>query len=281
MLNETNTRNYLHGIIADIQLHISNMIKEEIKYDDEIDSWLLMNKPWSICTIIAIYLLFVLKIGPTCMKNRQPMNIKLIMLIYNATQTVFNGWLVCWFLFMPGTFNYAWNYSCHSDTGPHSRYLISQLYKAMWYYFISKIADLADTVFFVLRKKQSQVTFLHVYHHVNMAFTAWFHLRFIKSEQVTFGGIINITVHMIMYSYYFLAALGPKIKKYLWWKKYLTGLQILQFVVIVLYVFGLFIFDCQYPKLFMIYLIMDVILFFHMFMIFYKKTYTAEKIKVK
>lgn len=33
-------------------------------------------------------------------------------------------------------------------------------------------------VFFVLRKKNSQVTFLHVYHHSIMPFTWWFGVRF-------------------------------------------------------------------------------------------------------
>lgn len=28
-----------------------------------------------------------------------------------------------------------------------------------------------------------------------------------------------------MYAYYMLAAMGPKVQKYLWWKKYLTVLQ--------------------------------------------------------
>lgn len=118
-------------------------------------------------------------------------------------------------------------------------------------------------------------------------------------EQVAFGGVINTTVHTIMYSYYFLAALGPHIKKRLWWKKYLTSFQIvssftiykfihtmnniiiitlknffqLQFILIILYVFSLFVFDCKFPKLFMIYLVLDLILFLYMFMMFYKKTY--------
>lgn len=35
-----------------------------------------------------------------------------------------------------------------------------------YYYYLLKLLDLADTVFFVLRKKSSQVSFLHVYHHV-------------------------------------------------------------------------------------------------------------------
>jgi hypothetical protein len=41
----------------------------------------------------------------------------------------------------------------------------------------------------------------------------------------TLLGVINTFVHIIMYSYYMLAALGPQVQKYLWWKKYLTLLQ--------------------------------------------------------
>lgn len=38
-----------------------------------------------------------------------------------------------------------------------------------------------------------------------------------------------------MYSYYSLAALGPHMQPYLWWKRYLTQLQIGQFVVLFLH----------------------------------------------
>jgi len=34
----------------------------------------------------------------------------------------------------------------------------------------------------VLRKKQTHVSFLHVYHHMNMVFTTWTFLRFIKGK---------------------------------------------------------------------------------------------------
>jgi len=37
--------------------------------------------------------------------------------------------------------------------------------------------------------------------------------------------MLNTFVHIIMYSYYMFAALGPRLQKYLWWKKYLTVLQ--------------------------------------------------------
>ena len=37
---------------------------------------------------------------------------------------------------------------------------------------------------------------------------------------------MNSFIHVIMYSYYGLAAFGPWIQKYLWWKRYLTMLQL-------------------------------------------------------
>jgi hypothetical protein len=34
-----------------------------------------------------------------------------------------------------------------------------------WLFYISKFVELLDTVFFIMRKKFNQVTFLHVFHH--------------------------------------------------------------------------------------------------------------------
>lgn len=131
-------------------------------------------------------------------------------------------------------------------------------------------------------------------------------------------GILNTIIHSIMYSYYFLSALGPKMQKYLWWKKYLTRLQIvsmmiitgaitirisirskpqyyklpntppiqikfwnfhfqIQFIVGLAYGITLFIYDCTFPRLFSIYMILDVSLFLYLFLKFYKNTYTKIK----
>lgn len=42
------------------------------------------------------------------------------------------------------------------------------------------------------------------------------------------AGTINSFVHIIMYSYYLLAAMGPRVQKYLWWKKHITNLQMVR-----------------------------------------------------
>lgn len=42
----------------------------------------------------------------------------------------------------------------------------------------------------------------------------------------SFHAMVNATVHVIMYTYYGLAAAGPHFQKYLWWKKYMTAIQL-------------------------------------------------------
>lgn len=49
-------------------------------------------------------------------------------------------------------------------------------------YFWNKIIDLSETVVFLLRKKPSQVTFLHVAHHAIMLVLCHLHLLSIKGK---------------------------------------------------------------------------------------------------
>lgn len=38
-------------------------------------------------------------------------------------------------------------------------------------------------IFFILRKKHSQVTFLHVYHHATMIFNWWLGVKYVAGGQ--------------------------------------------------------------------------------------------------
>lgn len=51
---------------------------------------------------------------------------------------------------------------------------------------------------------------------------------FILGGHTTLLGLINSFIHVIMYTYYMLAAMGPYMQKYLWWKKYLTVMQMVR-----------------------------------------------------
>lgn len=67
---------------------------------------------------------------------------------------------------------------------------------------------------------------MHVYHHVSTCLFSWGYLKYLPGEQGVIIGLLNSFVHVFMYSYYLIAALGPKYTKYLWWKKYMTWIQL-------------------------------------------------------
>ncbi|KAL7737244.1 hypothetical protein ACLKA6_005422 [Drosophila palustris] len=143
-------------------------------------------------------------------------------------------------------------------------------------YFINKIIDLLDTVFFVLRKSYKQISFLHVYHHVMMVLVCHLIMRFYGTGGHNNSvGMINSFVHTVMYFYYFLSAKYPGIKASIWWKKYITLIQLIQFVIIFThasYVL-LFVKDCAFPSSLLLLQILQAVLMMYMFSNFYIKTY--------
>lgn len=80
-----------------------------------------------------------------------------------------------------------------------------------------------------------------------------------------------------MYFYYMIAAMGPKYQKYIWWKKYLTAFQMVQFVAIFIHQFQLLFRECDYPKGFMIWIGLHGAMFLFLFSDFYKTKYNTSK----
>ncbi|KAG6842208.1 hypothetical protein C0991_000178 [Blastosporella zonata] len=76
--------------------------------------------------------------------------------------------------------------------------------------------------------------FLHVFHHSATALLCYSQLN--GRTSISWAVIVlNLGVHVVMYYYYYATAGGAKI----WWKKYLTTMQITQFVIdLVLVYFG-------------------------------------------
>jgi elongation of very long chain fatty acids protein 7 len=145
-----------------------------------------------------------------------------------------------------------------------------------WLYFFSKLIEFLDTIFFVLRKKDNQITALHLIHHATMPFNCWLGVYFAPGGHATFGGWLNSFVHVVMYSYYGLSAIGPHMSKYLFWKRYITTLQLTQFVVIMVHSVQLFFRECDYPKFFIGYILFLSFIFLFMFSDFYVKAYVKK-----
>ncbi|XP_050520256.1 elongation of very long chain fatty acids protein AAEL008004-like [Daktulosphaira vitifoliae] len=271
---------FMFDFLQNTKDNFFEVFEKEVVYDDIVDSWFLMDPAWPVFAIVLVYLSFVLIIGPRFMKNREPFKLKGIILIYNITQVFYNAFLLYWFFSTPNSMFYFWKYSCHPEERQRFYLLLLELNRGSWFYFFSKILDLLDTVFFILRKKNSHVTLLHVYHHAIMVISCWVHLRFYKGIECLVAGLINVFIHVIMYSYYFLSAMGPSVQKYLWWKKYLTLMQIIQFIIVLIYLCCMFIFQCGFPKTFSLYMICNAFVFLYLFTMFYMNTYSKNN-KVK
>ncbi|XP_034945966.1 elongation of very long chain fatty acids protein AAEL008004 [Chelonus insularis] len=245
--------------------------------DPMVDSWFLMSSPGPVLTILAGYLLFVLKVGPKLMESRPPFQLKTVLILYNGFQVLFSIWLVSLVSNVNFFNSILPNNSCRDYNKPTSKEFQYMISAGGWWYFFAKIIELLDTVFFVLRKKQNQVTFLHVYHHTITALFSWCYLKLLPGEQGLLIGFLNSLVHVVMYSYYLIAALGPQYRKYLWWKKYMTGMQLIQFGLMLVYLVSILAMDCAMPKALTYFFVTNVVIFIYLFSDFYRKTYNTKK----
>ena len=71
-------------------------------------------------------------------------------------------------------------------------------------YLISKVPELGDTIFIVLRKQR--LIFLHWYHHVTVLIYCWYSFSQYTAPARWFV-VMNFIVHSIMYTYYAFKAL--------------------------------------------------------------------------
>lgn len=128
-------------------------------------------------------------------------------------------------------FTKGWHTTMCRDTGPH---VVGDGLPLRWYqpgvwsflFGFSKLPELIDTIFIVLRKQK--LIFLHWYHHITVFTYCWYYYTHMIAT-VQWFMVMNYFVHSFMYSYYALRAGGictpPK-----WVNMFITILQLLQMV---------------------------------------------------
>lgn len=229
-------------------------------------------------TILLVYFVFCTKLGPALMHHRQAFDLRRVLIVYNSLMVALNLY------FFVGTLrnnNYGLDIldfdfptSITMDTISLQRVYAGHLY------LISKYFDLFDTIFFVLRKKQNQVTSLHLYHHTSVPALGWIVFRVIPTNgPLVIFPLVNTLIHVIMYAYYALSALGPHVRPYLWWKKYITLLQIYQFVVYSVFSWMFAFMQHGYPLYLQILAYTQPIIFLTLFSRFYSASYSAKQVK--
>jgi elongation of very long chain fatty acids protein 4 len=196
-----------------------------------------------LLTYVFSYFIFVIY-GKKFMANRQPFNIPWqVLFVYNMSLVVLSVHIVRRLLM--GALEQNYNWICAdllSTMEPGEEKIINGL----WFYYISKGIEFLDTVWMVLRKRNKQITFLHVFHHSSMLCIEWLVFISIPGGQLWFGACFNSCVHVIMYFYYGLATV-PALKGSLWWKKYLTYFQLCQFISVLVHsIVGIF-YGCKFP----------------------------------
>uniref|UniRef100_A0A336M5W3 Elongation of very long chain fatty acids protein n=1 Tax=Culicoides sonorensis TaxID=179676 RepID=A0A336M5W3_CULSO len=246
-------------------------------HSSEMDNWLLFGSPGPIITLLVSYTIFVLYLGPRWMQNRKPFNLKYIIIFYNAAQVFYNYWILSSTLVNRSFFTYFLSFGCTKSMSPAELTAFSKLiYSAYWHGTVNKMLDLLDTVFFVLRKKQSHITFLHVQHHTTICGLIWAIGKYYSGFEPAVVGFCNTMVHMVMYFYYLIAALGPQFKKYLWWKKYLTVMQMVQFIIIGSYSMIALCYSCGFSTKMLCIMGFESAFNLSLFLNFYAKSYNKK-----
>ncbi|KAI8429040.1 hypothetical protein MSG28_007611, partial [Choristoneura fumiferana] len=190
--------------------------------DPRVKDWPMASSPWPTVAACLCYAYCAKSLGPRLMANRKPFELRNVLIVYNLIQTLFSTWIFYEYM-MSGWWGH-YDFRCQLVDYSRSPMAMRMAATCWWYYF-SKFTEFFDTLFFVLRKKNEHVSTLHVIHHGIMPFSVWMGLKFAPGGHSTFFALLNTFVHIVMYFYYMVSAMGPKYQKYIWWKKYLTAFQ--------------------------------------------------------
>ena len=144
---------------------------------------------------------------------------------------------------------------------------------------MARFGELMDTVFYVLRKSYRQLTPLHLYHHSAVLMMCWISFKYNGMiPLIRLFLLLNTTLHMLLYGYHVLSHLYPVYKTKVHYKRWLTQMEILQFVICGIYYIVLFIKQTGYPMEWICITYIQNILFTYLFYKFYNKTFGNKSI---
>jgi stearoyl-CoA desaturase (delta-9 desaturase) len=170
--------------------------------------------------LVATYLIGIY-VGTKLMASREPFDLKVPLAAWNFLLSAGSlvGLVMALHLALTAL----------AKDGPHALACDNSIWwgnPSVMLFCLSKVPELVDTGFIVLRKKP--LHFLHYYHHATVLLFCWD--AWVVNNAV--GGvfaIMNLFVHSVMYAYYCAAAVGLRFPQIL--RKNITNLQLTQMVL--------------------------------------------------
>ncbi|VDM45793.1 unnamed protein product, partial [Toxocara canis] len=192
------------------------------RIDDHIGSTHRLQRHWHHSITISIFYFIVIKLIQRLMRNREPFNLRRPLFMWNASLAIFSFFGFIRFaeeVFYSVTTLGMYKSLCYT--------IHTNGVAAFWalLFACSKVVELGDTLFIVLRKKP--LIFLHYYHHVAVLICAA-HAGAEHAAPGRFFVCMNYFVHSIMYTYYASTAYGFRPSRIM--AMTLTTLQIVQMI---------------------------------------------------
>lgn len=177
---------------------------------------------WHYCYYICCFYAIAVYLGQWYMKDKKPYNLRTALCVWSAGLSAFSIVALCR-ITLPLIELVQWAGWQHAVCD--GRAFVGSTGNGIWTFMFafSKLPELVDTAFIVLRKQK--LSFLHVYHHISVMIYCWYSYQNPMSTGIWFG-TVNYAVHAIMYLYYAIRASGRRLPR--WIARTITTIQISQ-----------------------------------------------------
>lgn len=191
---------------------------------EEFKGWFLANWRTIITYAAGLYMLLIFG-GQHYMSTRPRMEMRGVLTLWNTTLALFSimGALRTWPEFLHVLSEHGVYYSLCIPS-----FIEKDRVAGYWTFMfvMSKVPELGDTIFIVLRKQP--LIFLHWYHHITVLLYSWYSYSEYTAAARWFI-TMNYLVHSVMYTYYAFKAMRFRVPRCI--AMIITALQLIQMVV--------------------------------------------------
>lgn len=256
----------------------------------EMDASLSPNRAYPLmafhmaCYVLLFYVSVVF-FGYLVMRNFSENNVlKPLVSLYNLTQVVCCGYLVVETIRTAIQLNYAPVCNTFDPLAVDNKMPF-----LLYLFYLTKGLDLFDTFFFVFHKKDRQISFLHLYHHISIFMVYWVNANIFYSGDIYYTIIANGFVHFVMYGYYLATTLksvdangkgvGALFQMTQAVRPHITKLQLFQFVTMMSQAAYILAYSCGSPQVWTKIYFFYILSMFALFMRFFYTAYVKKSNK--